>query len=277
MNYRRYFPDAIASILESAGVLNEIRIRDGKPIRVSKDGEWYWLGKSGLVSSVLQAFSFDLKCDEVVNRMCENSAYAYENMLAQGYMTIGDGVRVGVCGEVVDAGASLHYRHYTSLCLRIPQSVQCVDRDLFDTVSHGNLLIAGPPSSGKTTFLKCFAKMLSSSQNVLVVDERGELCCSESEKEWNCDSIKWGRKNFALSVAIRAMSPDWVICDEITLNEIDLIERASYCGVKVAASIHASSYADVKRLLRNSLNRFSNVVLLNKQGRSQQVFPVRQS
>ena len=120
---------------------------------------------------------------ELFLQICGYSVYAHEDELRQGYVRLGEGCRVGVCGSaVMEGGVVRGLRDVTSLVFRIPRRRWgCADR-LFTggiPVERG-VLVAGPPSSGKTTFLRDIARSLSlgrfaSGRRVAIVDERGEL------------------------------------------------------------------------------------------------------
>lgn len=120
---------------------------------------------------------------ELFLQICGYSVYAHEEELRQGYVRLGEGCRVGVCGSaVMEGGVVRGLRDVTSLVFRIPRRRWgCADR-LFTggiPVEKG-VLVAGPPSSGKTTFLRDIARSLSlgrfaSGRRVAIVDERGEL------------------------------------------------------------------------------------------------------
>ena len=94
---------------------------------------------------------------ELFLQICGYSVYAHEDELRQGYVRLGGGCRVGVCGSaVMEGGVVRGLRDVTSLVFRIPRRRWgCADR-LFTggiPVEKG-VLVAGPPSSGKTTFLR---------------------------------------------------------------------------------------------------------------------------
>lgn len=251
-------PNDIAMKISSLKDVREIRIRNAKPIRINVGGNWYYLGCDvlSLVSKSDRAYVVgENVCDEIVTAACNKSVYAHEKTLAKGFFTLDDGVRVGVCGNVF--GKEHHiFQQYTSLCFRIPHMINWVDGKMLDSIRAGSTVIIGPPGSGKTTLLRDFAIKLSLDNNVLVVDERGELYYnSDIMQMGNADVLKWTEKSYAFEVGVRALSPDYIVCDEINIDDAKYLLQCMNSGVKVFCSAHGKSYDDF-------LCRFE---LLNKQ------------
>ena len=57
---------------------------------------------------------------QIVERLCENSIYAYKKQLCEGYITIRGGHRVGITGTtVVENGEIINIKYITSLNFKI--------------------------------------------------------------------------------------------------------------------------------------------------------------
>ena len=73
-----------------------------------------------------------------------------------------------------------------------------------------------------------------------------------------------------LSHAVRCLSPEYIVCDELGENDLSAIRAASFSGVALIASIHAGSVHELccRPLCREilSLGAFETVALLH--GRS---------
>ena len=101
--------------------------------------------------------------------------------------------------------------------------------------------------------LRDLARKISfGNQNVLIVDERNEICSYSDGKPYfktggNCDVITYGSKEFAFSFGIRTMSPSVIITDEL-MTELDseAVMLAAAGGVKVIASVHAEDVNELK-------------------------------
>ena len=107
------------------------------------------------------------------------------------------------------------------------------------------MLILGKPASGKTTLLRDIATELSANKiKVLVSDERNEIAAGFNGKyEFGlgpfCDVISNCKKQVSAEIAIRTMSPDVIIFDEIGFNDADILKKLSNSGVFTIATLHS--------------------------------------
>lgn len=179
------------------------------------------------------------------------SPFAHESEIADGYITFGSGIRLGLGGDSAQSG-HLTVRGVNSVNLRIPHSPEKDENDcdltVFSEIKSG-LLIAGEPGSGKTTLLKKASLFLAANgRRVSVIDERRELFGHIGELPPNIDVISGGKKSDGILRAIRLLSPEYVICDEIgSADESDAIRACLNSGVKFTASIHAGSLGQLIR------------------------------
>lgn len=256
-------PCEIAEHINAVSDVREIRIRNGGAVRVNAEGRWYYLGRNkSFVTTARNAIAVGAVCDDIIKKACSNSVYAHEKSLASGYFTLEDGVRIGVCGQMSGADKRV-FQKYTSLCFRIPHYVNCVSDDMLKKCEQVNTIVIGAPASGKTTFLRDVAVKLGQSFNVLVADERGELFYDDNLISLSgCDILKWTDKQYAFEIGVRAMSPQYFICDELCESDVRFVKSCASSGVKLVCSAHASSKADFDRRF-GLLTYFENVVNLN--------------
>lgn len=265
MKLAECLPSALADRLSGVGGIREIRIRDGRAAKVNVKGQWYFVGDKALVQKSDNAIVLGEVCDSVIKKACNNSVYAYEKMLAKGFFTLEDGVRIGVCGVVAGSNEKV-FQRYTSLCIRIPHYVACIDSDTLADCRCGNTVVIGPPASGKTTFLRDLSVKLSQSFNVMVVDERGELFYdSELVSKSYCDILKWSDKQYAFESGVRSMSPDFVVCDELSCEDVVPLKRCLASGVRVVCSVHGFGIEDFAKKF-DLLDCFSTAVILQGAG-----------
>lgn len=223
--------------------------------------------------------------DATLSRMCSFSMHTYQQNLVDGYITLSGGHRVGICGTAVnEKSIIMSVREISSLNIRIAREVYGVSRKILDEVFYehvSSLIIAGPPSSGKTTLIRDMARELSGGfgccyRKVVIADERGEIAAvkdgiPQNDIGLNSDVICGFPKGTAIMNALKSMSPEVIICDEVgTKDEIEAIEYGLNSGVKFILTVHASSYEELKRKKQIKMlletGEFNNIVLL-KYGR----------
>ena len=159
-------------------------------------------------------------------------------------------------------------RTVRSLCIRIARDFPGIARKY--GAYTGSILIIGPPGSGKTTLLRDLVRQFSLRETVAVVDERRELFpdgCFDRGKA--LDVLSGCPKVSGLDMLLRTMGPETIALDEITAEEdCDALHHAGWCGVRLVATAHASSVADLrsralyKPLLKEKL--FNHVLILKR-------------
>lgn len=250
-------------------MLNEIRLRVGKPIVVSVRGKNLYLGRFGVTPDFNNAISCDKYfIDNVLQNASNNSLYTINDQIAKGFVTVPGGIRIGVAGDVVlNDGDVRTIKNIQSLNIRVPHYVKNCSLALYDVLTDGgrvrNTLIISPPGAGKTTFVRDFAYQLGKREgglNILIVDERGEISGIDSETNEGLavgeftDVYTNCTKQFGFENGIRSMRPNVIITDEINLtDDITTIENALSSGVNVVATIHAKNIEDLR--LKNSFNK----------------------
>ena len=102
------FPRPMA--VEHPQALLEVRVRAGKRIALR-----YPQGETMLHEALAQE-----EITRLVSRLLEHSLYAWEDELREGFFTLEDGCRVGVCGRYAVAEGKIENLVYIgSLCLRV--------------------------------------------------------------------------------------------------------------------------------------------------------------
>lgn len=182
--------------------------------------------------------------------LCRHSVYAHEEELAQGYLTLEGGHRVGVAGVRAPAGFSA----VTTLNLRVARRIVCplpasVCRAL-DALS-GGILVAGAPGSGKTTVLRSMIEYLGRQDKLFsVVDERGELLGATCRglppaPSAHCDVYTHFPRAQGILMALRTMNPQAIVCDELGSREDALaLEAGLASGAVFLASVHCTAGTD---------------------------------
>ena len=262
--------------------LCELRLRTDNPVVVNILGDNYYLSDNSISKDVTNAIIVNSgTMQSIMQRLSKRSLYTVNDQIIDGYLTYDGGIRVGVCGEVVSIDNNVKtIKNISSLNFRFPHICKNCSLKIFDYLFSNNelnnTLIVSPPGAGKTTYLRDIIYQLSTRCNlinIMVVDERQELTAiyngNEIVKLKNVDVYTNSTKKFAFNNGIRSMKPDVIITDEINIDkDLEDIENALTCGVKVIASIHAKDVNDLrnKRQFKELLAKkmFDRFIILSK-------------
>lgn len=271
--------DEIRDVLLKEPV-QEIRIKVNKPIII------YLASKEMILNRI--ATLEDIK--QILVRVSNYSLYAYEEEIKQGYITIKGGHRIGIAGEcVISKGEVRTIRNISSLNIRICKEVKGCSNEIMKYIVENNrvnnTLIISPPKCGKTTILRDIARNISSGmpinnlkgKKVSIIDERSEIAScfngiAQLDVGIRSDILDNCLKKDGMIMAIRSLSPEILICDEIgTEGEIEALNMAFNSGVNIIVTIHGYNFEDIykrkvfKDLLENSILE-KVIVLSNRRG-----------
>lgn len=267
--------------------LFEIRMRNGQPITVNYNNNYYFVGENGLTDAEKEALISEKEdIEQIIMNASNSSIYAINDQLKQGFVTSQGGIRIGLVGQVIEDGSKiLTVKNFHAINIRIPHQVTGCSLNilpyLFKDNQFINTLLISPPGAGKTTMLRDICYQISQHNltlNILLIDERNEIAsCNNGKCELDVgkftDVITGGTKKVGFINGIRSMSPDIICTDELGVEEDFMaIEQAYCCGVGILASVHASSVFELKEkplfkdaLKKNIFKRF--IVLSNKKGK----------
>lgn len=270
----QYLPKYICSAIFNLHKPNitEIRVRKNRPLIIVSESmcEFLYSGDSLII---VDKTTFD----EIFLKICDYSVYSNEDSLKRGYVTLKNGSRVGVCSTAVYSNNSISgIRDISSLNIRIPREIKGFSLDAVNSLfsnSVSSTIIAGRPSTGKTTLLRDIARELSNKMyKVTVIDSRNELAakCNDGfllDVGQNTDVITGFNKEQAIDIAIRTLSPDIIVCDEIgSYNELSAISNGFCSGVCFIISFHCLSLQDLinKPLIKAAFDtdEFQNVIIM---------------
>ena len=264
--------------------INELRIRRSLPLIIVFGNKSYFISKSGKLVNHYFNGVYCVDSDEfdlIFKRLCNYSVHCETDNLKNGFITADGGCRVGVCSTAVtNDGIVNSVKDISSLNIRIANEINDCSKPVLNILyanAFPSIIVAAPPSGGKTTFLRDFARQLSSGFNsryrkVAVIDERNEFAFKssvdiEADIGLNTDVITGFSKEKGIEIAVRSLSPEMIVCDEITsLSEVEKIKDGFLSGVSFAVSVHASNKDEllkkdiVKSLIATS--EFDYIVLL---------------
>ena len=185
-------------------------------------------------------------------------------------------------------------RNISSVNIRISRQIIGTSDKIMKFITSNNrvynTIIISPPKCGKTTILRDIARNISDGINnlrivkekfdgkkVVVIDERSEIAACfmgipQNDLGVRTDVLDNCLKREGLLMAIRSLSPDVLICDEIgTTGDVEALTAAFNSGVNIITTIHGFTIEDLykRRVLSGLLN--NNVierviVLSNREG-----------
>ena len=276
-------PDKINSCLKDKSNLNklqEIRVKVGKPLNIVLD-------------NTETIFSYVIRREDVkaiIQKISNYSLYAFEEDIRQGYITIQGGHRVGLAGQcVIEDNSIKTIRNITSLNIRVCREIVGCSNSLMNSLVENNrvnnTLIISPPKCGKTTLLRDITRNISNGisqiglkgKRTVVIDERSEIAaCYNGIPQMNVgmrtDVYDNCIKSEGMMMAVRGLSPEVIICDEIgTYKDMEGLMMEYNSGVSIIATLHGRNVEELYRrpvfreiVENNIINKV--VVLSGKKG-----------
>ncbi|GMA55864.1 stage III sporulation protein AA [Alicyclobacillus sacchari] len=250
--------------------LEEVRLRVGQPIelRFGTDSQYLKQGGGLTMMPPTAAVLSQAALDHAMQQVTQFSLYAVEDELRKGFITLPGGHRIGVAYRIVtDGGHIRSIRSISSLNIRIARAYPGMATPLRSWLADRadghplSTLVISPPQCGKTTLVRDIARQWSenlvtrrrSPAKVVVIDERSEIAgMFEGRPQFalgpRTDVLDGCPKAEGLLMAIRSLSPDIVVTDEIgKQGDVEAVLEAANAGVAVITTAHASSLEGWRR------------------------------
>lgn len=291
MQFFNFFPNHIVNIIKEYSLnLEEIRIRIGLPIILKYSNKDIILDYKTTQKDLL----------DILEKICENSIYSYQNQICNGYITIIGGHRVGLTGSVVmQNGKIVNINNISSLNFRIARQVLGCSNELLKYIidyknnTIYNTLIVSPPGAGKTTILRDAIRQISNGigdfegKTIGIVDERNEISAmykgiSQNDIGIRTDVLENISKSIGMKMLVRSMSPQIICADEIgSLEDVEAIKYIVCSGVKGIFTAHGANFQELqlnpelKQLLDSYT--FKRIVFLDesKRGKLKEVYELK--
>lgn len=261
------------------GRLQEIRIREGRPLEVGWGLEYGFVGDAGEPTRNAQAAYRPTRsdCSALLEALTQHSLYTFEEELKRGYITVAGGHRVGLAGRVlIEGGRVRSVKDVAGFNIRLAKEWKNAGArllpQLLDPVSGEPLhtLIVSPPCQGKTTMIRDLARLLSEgaggasdglplrpgarrSYKVGVVDERSEIAASVKgvptfDLGPRTDVLDGCPKAEGMMMMIRSMSPEVLVVDEIgRAEDAEAVHEALHAGIAVLATAHGRDVREIRQ------------------------------
>ena len=176
-----------------------------------------------------------------------------------------------------DENSNIRIRDLSAVNFRICREIKGIAEELFPKLlcdgKFCSTLIVSEPCGGKTTLLTDLVRVLSQNgYRSAVVDERGEIGAvfrGVPQKDLGelTDVLDGYPKPYGMMVALRTLSPQVLVCDEIgSKEETERMLEAMNAGVPVLVTAHAKDEEElfnrpqIKKL--TDAGAISKVVLL---------------
>lgn len=186
-----------------------------------------------------------------------HSLYRFQEDMAKGFFTVGQGMRIGVGGTCVMEGKIVkRMSHISSLNIRFPRQMLHIGKKIMPYLVENdewkNTLIVSGPCLGKTTLLRDLVRCLSSGEGIspkrcLVIDERSEICAAQDgiprfDVGIRTDLLDGVLKSQGIMMGLRSLAPEVIATDEVGRKEdLEAVYECLNCGVKMLLTAHGGS------------------------------------
>ncbi|MCQ2790392.1 MAG: hypothetical protein MJ229_08480, partial [bacterium] len=121
----------------------DIRLRLGFPIKVNYNNSIKYLTSFGVQNqNDYKIFCEQKDIDFILSNITENSIYAFNNQIKNGYITTKNGVRIGLSGTcVLDESKLLTRKGITSLNIRVQHEINGCSNEIYEKVFINDIRI----------------------------------------------------------------------------------------------------------------------------------------
>ncbi len=236
----------------------EIRLILNKPVFIRyPDGDYYITEKGVLCRDSKNGVVIRKKhIDELLEKITKSSLYSVKDEIKNGYITIDNGHRIGICGTAVMTDDKVEFiKDISSMNIRLAgEFIGISDTVIGDIICDGikNTIIISSPGCGKTTLLRDIIRNISDrGYCVGVADERCEIASMKNgisgfNLGGHTSVLDNCPKAYAMTTLLRSMAPDVIATDELgTDSDVEAVGKIINSGVSIIATAHSR---DIKQL-----------------------------
>ncbi len=224
--------------------------KDVNEIRLHKNSYIMLIADSKNIKTDIYLTDKDI--EQTYNQLCDMSLYAHIDTIKDGYISVGNGIRAGICGKAhLENNQICGISELSSINLRIPNHIYNSSSYLFNLLKEKDfdtsVILYSPPGVGKTTILRDLVYKISNNTHIryAIIDSKNEITSCLNDLE-NADVYISYPKGLAIELATKSMSSQLIICDEISSYEESAeILKAVNSGVNLIATTHASSFEEL--------------------------------
>lgn len=259
--------------------ITEIRIRTGQPLCLHFVKGSSFFANNGRICTEKQAYIVQVQdVQNMIQRVCQHSRYAYTQDIRNGYITIPGGHRIGLAGKIIYDGT---LTEISSMTVRVAREIRDAGKKVFPYIVRNSqdvysTLIISPPGCGKTTLLRDLARMMSNGDsymhftglNVGVVDERSEIAACyrgvpSNDLGMRTDVYDGCPKDKGILMMLRSMAPHVIVTDELGgENDMEAILSAMNGGIRILATAHG--YGIREKGMRQEIARMIHAGLFER-------------
>ncbi|MBO5715137.1 MAG: hypothetical protein J6S23_01935 [Clostridia bacterium] len=240
---KEFLPPRIYTAIKQAqnnGQIEEIRIRKNRQAYIIQNGLNRYIDVIANESEILS----------ILEKISHHSLYAYRETIANGYISLEEGIRIGLIGRAsVENTNVVGIYEISEFAIRIPNKIKVNCKNIIDLAKSNSLLIYSPPGVGKTTLLRNLIYELSYSSNgkrIAVIDTRGELALGLENKSLLVSILSGYPRKLGIEIAVRTMNAQIIACDEIgDERDASAIIDAQGAGIPIIATCHGNSIKDI--------------------------------
>ncbi len=270
-------PDNIARAAET-GMPEEIRIICGQAVMLYINGSGFFVTPHGDITSSKTNAQVATRAmiNNIFCKICDNSVYAAEDEIRNGFVTLCGGHRVGICGTAVLKNGALHsIKHISALNIRIARQAIGAANKILPVIADKyirNTLIVSPPGCGKTTLLRDLARLLGEKYKLGIADERSEIAAvyrGEAQNDVGIRTVVMDGcpKDLAINMMTRTMGIEIALTDEIgSRADAAAIKSALCAGIKIIATAHGYGHKEVAEEIQELIGGggFERIITLSR-------------